>query len=232
MAVFPGSRLVTAMHLEVRDLARAIIAEVGKFALSHRFPQNVIDDIESMTVPEEHLAECRERLYRVARDNELPFLVTPAEAAIHEPREIKSAIISDVPVRCTGGRVEVDDPRIADIRIRVEALSPEEADTVASLVRGVHRHGVTLSCRRATTELDLGLIDVIVLLAPYELDVRAALLARATYNDTDDECAIIAGMTLHCVQRFVDTQIAFVNGDLVLRFTSDGTAYLAASNHQ
>jgi hypothetical protein len=227
---FPGSRLISAMAIEVRDLARAIIAEVGKFALSDRFPQKVIDDIEAMTVPEDLLAECRERLYRVARDNQLPFLVTPAEAAIHEPREFKPPVVSDVTVRCTGGRVDVDDPRIADLRTRIEALSLEEADKVASLVRGVRRHGVSLSCMRATTELDVGLMAVIVLLAPYDDDVQQAILDRTTYNVDGDVCATLADMTFNDLRRFDAVHFDFVAGRLTLQYTSDGSALLALPN--
>lgn len=229
--VFPGSRLVSAMAIEVRDLARAIIAEVGKFALSDRFPQKVIDDVEAMTVPEELLAECREHLYRVARDNQLPFLVTPAEAAIHEPREFKPPVVSDVTVRCTGGRVDVDDPRIADLRTRIEALSLEEADKVASLVRGLRRHGVSLSCMRATTELDVGLMAVIVLLAPYDDDVAQAILERVTYNENHDICATLADMTFNDLRRFDAVHLDFVAGRLTLRYTSDGSALLAVPNN-
>lgn len=221
-----------AVGNEAADLLAAITEAKGMPVLLTYLTNDGVAAIERHEIPAEHVDRVMEVLHRVAAECGAQF-VRPASTRVpREPREPRRIRRSDVTVVATGGRVKVDDPRVTAIRNTVTAMSLADADEVNGLVARLAAMGRSLNLLRETTELDLALVQAIVDLAPYPSDVRIALLNEVTYNGKDDECAILAVMTRQQFERLERILIAFVAGELVLSFTSDGTVNLTEPNYK
>ena len=228
--VFVGAKVIDALADEVRALLRTIVSEVGRWPVTDRLQTHVVDDIENLTVPAEHLSAVRDILIAISAEHEVSF-VPPAEAAIRIPADPVVRLREDVPVRATGGRVKADDPRITDIKSTVARLEPVEADDLAALVRGVAAHGPRLNLVNGSTELDLLLVQALVGLAVYDDDVKAAIVGRALDREVTDLHEALASSSRKTLHKVLATTVRFVDGGLRLSIDGDGVATLATPIH-
>ena len=221
-----------AVGNEAADLLAAITEAKGMPVLLTYLTNEGVAAIERHEIPTEDVDRVMDVLHRVAAECGAQFVRPASTRVTREPREPRRIRRSDVTVVATGGRVKVDDPRVTAIRTAVTAMSLADADELNGLVARLAAMGRRLNLLRETTELDLALVQAIVDLAPYPPDVRIALLTRVTYNENHDECAILAAMTRQQFERLERLMIAFVAGELVLSFTSDGTVNLTEPNYK
>lgn len=226
--VFRPSVWTNAFSIECKQLAKSIVDAGFGWALADRFQEQVLVDIDNHAVPDEFLRELRDRLVAVSAEFGVDF-VPPAEVRINIRPE-REASESTVKVRATGGRISPDDHRVRKVKSDVQALTVGEADFLNEMVKGVKPYGVRLNLSHGTTELDLLLVQALIGLAPYDADVRTALVETVTYNEIDDLCATLVRMDKTKVSMLIDQQIAFMDGRLRLTFTSDGHAELCATD--
>lgn len=226
--VFRPSVWANAFSIECKQVKQSIVDAGFRWALTDRFPEQVLIDIDNHAVPEEFLSELRDRLVAVSAEFGIDF-VPPAEVRINIRPE-RRATESTVTVRATGGRVASDDHRVRKVKSDVEALTVGEADFLKEMVKGVKPYGVRLNLSHGTTELDLLLVQALIGLAPYDPDVRTALVGSVTYNEIDDLCATLSRMDKTKVSMLIDNEIAFMDGRLRLTFTSDGVAELCVAD--
>lgn len=226
--VFRPSVWANAFSIECKQLKQSIVDAGFRWALVDRFPEQVLIDIDNHAVPDEYLSELRDRLAAVSAEFGVDF-VPPAEVRLHIPGDRPKEKCTRK-VRATGGSVKPADHRVAAIKEVVATLDADEADFVATMVKGMSRFGVRLNLSGGTTELDLLLVRAVIGLAPYPADVRIAIVQTVTYNENADLCETLASMDRTKVEMLLDSEIAFVDGRLRLNFDSDGHAELCATD--